>query len=131
VFGVGWVVRTQGPIGLDDDSEPEPDVAVVPGRLEDYRAAHPSAAVLTVEVSESSLDIDRDHKGSLYARAALADYWIVNLVDRVLEVYRVPTENASAAFGWSYARREVLGPSALVSALAMPSASIRVADLLP
>jgi len=131
VFGAGWVVRTQGPIGLDDDSEPEPDVAVVPGDLEDYRSAHPSAAALTVEVSESSLDVDRGRKGSLYARAALADYWIVNLVDRVLEVHRVPTSDSSAPFGWRYARREVLGPSALVSPLAMPAASIRVADLLP
>ena len=131
VFGAGWVVRTQGPIGLDDDSEPEPDVAVVPGDLDDYRSAHPSAAALTVEVSETSLDIDRVRKGSLYARATLADYWIVNLVDRVLEVYRVPTSDASAPFGWRYSRREVLGPAALVFPLAMPSASIRVEDLLP
>jgi Uma2 family endonuclease len=131
VFGAGWVVRTQGPIGLDDDSEPEPDVAVVPGDVDDYRAAHPSAAILVVEVSESSLDIDRVRKGSLYARAALADYWIVNLVDRALEVYRAPMPDASAPFGWGYARREVLGPAALVSPLAMPAERIRVADLLP
>ena len=52
-FGAGWVVRAQGPIGLDDDSEPEPDVAVVRGRLEDYRAAHPSRPALTIEVAES------------------------------------------------------------------------------
>ncbi|MGH7353882.1 MAG: Uma2 family endonuclease [Candidatus Rokuibacteriota bacterium] len=86
-FGPGWEVRTEGPIGLDDDSEPEPDVAVVPGGPDNYGVAHPSRPVLTVEVAESSLAVDRLRKGSLYARAGLADYWILNLVDRVLEVY--------------------------------------------
>ena len=69
-FGPGWEVRNQGPIGLDEESEPEPDVAVVPGRPEDYRSAHPSRPVLTVEVAESSLGSDRERKGSVYARAA-------------------------------------------------------------
>src|SRR5262245_39555297 len=54
-FGPGWVVRQQGPIALDDESEPEPDVAVVPGTIDDYEAAHPSRPVLIVEVAESSL----------------------------------------------------------------------------
>src|SRR5262249_51217127 len=81
-FGAGWTVRTQGPIGLDDDSEPEPDVAVVPGSPDDYGLAHPSRPVLTVEVAESSLELDRRRKGSLYARAGLPDYWLLNLVDR-------------------------------------------------
>src|SRR5260370_136696 len=98
-FGPGWTVRSQGPIGLDDDSEPEPDVAVVQGSLEDYGRAHPSRPALTVEVAESSLAVDRQHKGSLYARAGLPDYWILNLVDRVLEVYREPAPDAAASFG--------------------------------
>jgi Uma2 family endonuclease len=130
-FGTGWVVRTQGPIGLDDDSEPEPDVAVVRGSLEDYRTAHPSRPVLTVEVAESSLDGDRERKGGAYARAGLADYWIINLVDRVLEAYREPAADPSSSFGWRYARREVFRPSGEVRPLAMPSSAIRVADLLP
>src|SRR5437762_6277686 len=89
-LGPAWTVRTQGPIGLDEESEPEPDVAVVPGGPDDYRSAHPSQPVLTVEVAESSLQSDRERKGSLYARAGLPDYWIVNLENRVLEVYREP-----------------------------------------
>jgi Uma2 family endonuclease len=128
-FGPSWDVRTQGPMGLDEDSEPEPDVAVVPGEPEDYRSAHPSLAALVVEVSESSLLFDRDHKASIYARAGILDYWIVNLVDRVLEVYREPALDAAAPFGARYASREVLGPSRLVSPLAAPQASIRVRDL--
>lgn len=130
-FGPGWTVRMQGPLGLDDDSEPEPDVAVVPGNLEDYRAAHPSRAVLTVEVAASSLGSDRERKGSVYARAGLRDYWILNLESRVLEVYREPAPDPSALFGWRYARREALDASARVSPLAAPDTSIRVGDLLP
>ena len=128
-FGPSWDVRTQGPMGLDEESEPEPDVAVVPGALEDYRSAHPSLAALVVEVSESSLVFDRDHKGSVYARAGIPDYWIVNLLDRVLEVYHEPAPDAAAPFGASYARREVLDPSRQVSPLVAPNASIRVRDL--
>ena len=130
-FGPGWVVRTQGPIGLDEESEPEPDVAVVPGEPDDYRSAHPSRPALTVEVAESSLGSDRERKGSLYARAGLPDYWVLNLVDNVLEVYREPAAEPSAPFGWRYARREVFDPAAQVSPLAAPGASIRIGELLP
>ena len=130
-FGPGWTVRTQGPIGLDDESEPEPDVAVVPGGLEDYRSAHPSRPVLTVEVAESSLSIDRERKGSLYARAHLQEYWVLNLAERVLEVYREPVADSSAVFGWRYSRREELTRSATVAPLWAPNARVRVADLLP
>jgi Uma2 family endonuclease len=129
-FGPSWNVRTQGPMGLDEESEPEPDVAVVPGRPEDYGSAHPSRADLVVEVSESSLVFDRGHKGSVYARAGISDYWIVNLVDRVLEVYRDPAPDAAAPFGAAYARREVLDPAGQVSPLAAPQARIQVRDLL-
>jgi Uma2 family endonuclease len=130
-FGSGWSVRTQGPIGLDDESEPEPDVAVVPGAPDDYARAHPSHAVLTVEVAESSLALDRQHKGSLYARAGLPDYWVLNLIDRVLEVYRGPVADASAPFGWRYAQREVLDASTRVTPLALPGTSVSVSQLLP
>ena len=130
-FGPGWEVRTEGPIGLDDDSEPEPDLAVVPGSPEDYSRAHPSRPVLTVEVAESSLAIDRHHKGSLYARAGLPDYWILNLVDRVLEVYQEPVPDPAAPFGWRYANREVFDASARVTPLAAPESSIPVSRLLP
>jgi Uma2 family endonuclease len=130
-FGPGWDVRMQAPVWLDDESEPEPDVAVVRGSFEDYFQAHPARPVLTVEVSDSRLGLDRGHKGSLYARAGLADYWVVNLAERVLEVYREPVSDPEAPFGWRYARREVLAPADTVTPLSAPSAIIRVADLLP
>ena len=130
-FGPGWEVRTEGPIGLDDESEPEPDVAVVPGAPDDYARAHPSRPALTVEVAESSLDIDRERKGSAYARAGLPDYWVLNLTQRVLEVYREAAADPVAPFGWRYAQRRIFGASAWVSPLATPTARIRIADLLP
>jgi len=130
-FGPGWEVRTEGPIGLDDESEPEPDVAVVPGAPDDYARAHPSRPALTVEVAESSLALDRQRKGSLYARAGLPDYWVLNLVDRVLEVYREPAPDSATPFGWRYARSEVFDASARVTPLAAPGSSIPVSQLLP
>ena len=130
-FGVGWVIRTQAPIALDDLSEPEPDVAVAPGTPREYSREHPARPVLIVEVAASSLALDRDHKGSLYARAGLQDYWIVNLVDQVLEIYRTPTVDATAPFGWRYASTLVLGPESVVAPLAAPGAAVRVASMLP
>lgn len=130
-FGAGWEVRTQGPIGLDDDSEPEPDVAVVPGGPDDYSRAHPSRPVLTVEVAESSLGFDRQRKGSLYARAGLQDYWVLDLVGRALEVYRQPIADAAAPFGWRYAHREVFDAAARVTPVAAPGSSVAVSRLLP
>jgi Uma2 family endonuclease len=130
-FGRGWLVRTQGPIGLDEDSEPEPDVTVVPGTPDDYARAHPSRPVLTVEVAESSLASDRERKGSLYARAGLEDYWVLNLVDRVLEVYREPVRDDAAPFGWRYSRREIVDANAHVTPPGARPGSIAVSHLLP
>jgi len=82
-------------------------------------------------VAESSLALDRQRKGSLYARAGLADYWVLNLIDRVLEVYREPVPDPASPFGWRYAGREVLEGSARVTPLAAPAASVLVSTLLP
>jgi Uma2 family endonuclease len=130
-FGPGWIVRTQGPVALDDESEPEPDVAVVRGTRRDYASGHPTRPALLVEVAESSLVLDREQKGSLYARARVAEYWILNLIDRALEVYREPTPAAEAQYGWRYRTVSTLQPGAFVSPLAAPAARISVADLLP
>jgi Uma2 family endonuclease len=131
VFGAGWDVRAGLPVALDDESEPEPDVCVVPGGPRTYRDAHPARPVLIVEIALSSLAVDRRIKGSLYARAGIADYWIVNLPERQLEVYRKPVADAEATHGWRYAAIQILGAEATVSALAAPAAVIAVADLLP
>jgi hypothetical protein len=82
-------------------------------------------------VADSSLAFDREEKGSLYARAGVADYWIVNLVDHVLEVLRAPVPEPTAPYGWRYSSVEQLGPTAAVAALAFPDRPIAVSDLLP
>jgi Uma2 family endonuclease len=131
VFGAGWDVRAGLPIALDPESEPEPDVSVVRGGPRDYLADHPARPALVVEIASSSLAFDRRYKGSLYARAGLPDYWILNLVDRRLEVNREPLSDPAAELGWSYRKVVVLGPRDLVEPLAAPQRRVRVADLLP
>jgi Uma2 family endonuclease len=122
-------VRTQLPLALGDDSEPEPDVAVVRGSLRDYLNAHPQSAVLIVEISDSRLAFDRYVKGSLYARERVGEYWIINLGESIVEVYRDPTEDSSARFGWSYAQsKRVAG----TESTPLPFGGVvSAADLLP
>ena len=127
----GWLLRVQLPVALDDESEPEPDLALVPGEWAEYRTAHPSCPTLVVEVAESSLAFDRGEKGSLYARGGIRDYWIVNLVDRVLEVYRDPEPDATALYGWRYRSVQRVLRDAVVSPLELPSVRVAVAALLP
>jgi len=130
-FGRSFYVREEKPIALDESSEPEPDIVVVKGRPRDYLDAHPSRPVLVVEVADTSLALDRLRKGGLYARAGIADYWVVNLVDQVLEVYREPVRVPSGQGGWKYASVRLLRRNAVVIPLAAPRARIRVAALLP
>jgi Uma2 family endonuclease len=131
VLPPGWIVRTESPIALDEDSAPEPDVTVVRGARADYRHEHPARPALAIEIAESSLAFDRSEKGSLYARAGIVDYWIVNLVDRLVEVYRQPARDAAAPYGWRYTSVETFTPSGFVAPVEAPAARIAVATLLP
>lgn len=130
-FGRRYHIREEKPVALDERSEPEPDIVVVPGGLRDYLTAHPSRPVLIVEVAETSLKLDRLRKGGLYARAGIAEYWIVNLVDEVLEVYRDPVRAPSGGSDGKYDSVRLLRRNAVVTPLAAPRARIRVAALLP
>ncbi len=89
-FASGYVVRPQLPLVIDEHSEPEPDIAVVEGEIRDFSRSHPDAAVLVVEVSDSSLRFDRSRKARAYARAGIPEYWIVDLQARRIEVCRDP-----------------------------------------
>jgi Uma2 family endonuclease len=129
-FGAGHWLRIQAPLDLPGASEPEPDLAVVSGGPRDY-TDHPKTALLIVEVSDTTLRYDRVRKGPLYARAGIDDYWIVNLVDRQLEVYRDPQRDPKRRRRFAYAQVNVLKAGDLVTPLAAPKASVAVADLLP
>lgn len=124
-----WV-RMQMPLNLGLDTEPQPDVAVVAGAKTSF-TDHPTAALLVVEVSDTTLSIDRGRKGSLYARAGISDYWIVNLVNRQLEIYRNPMADPTAAHGFRYADVSIGAATEDASPLAAPLRSISVAVLLP
>jgi Uma2 family endonuclease len=123
-FRQGYDVRVQLPIALGPDSEPEPDVAVVPGSWRDYPDAHPTMAVLVVEVSESSSFHDRERKRALYARSGIPEYWILDVTEDRLEVYRNPGEGG-------YETRLLLKSGDSVAPLASPGVPIAIADILP
>jgi Uma2 family endonuclease len=127
----GWDARPQCAI-TTADSEPEPDFTVVRGDDLAYQAHHPGPPDLGVvlEVSDSSLARDRDDKGRLYARAGIVCYWIVNLVDRRLEVYTDPTGPDPSP---AYRRRQDYGPADVVPLVLDGAEVARVAvrDLLP
>jgi Uma2 family endonuclease len=125
-FGPGHHARSQMPLILNDESEPLPDVAVVPGTLADYLPSHPRPADtrLVVEVSDTTLGFDRGRKRTAYARAGVQEYWILNLLDRQLEVYRHPS-------GARYRQSAIYREGDSVSPIAAPDAVIPVADLLP
>lgn len=90
VYAENFFVRMQGPLVLDPDSEPEPDVAVVRGSVSDYIEQHPTEALLAVEVADTSLAFDQTTKLRLYARHGIAEYWILDVQTQRLEVYRQP-----------------------------------------
>ena len=132
VFQAGiWIVDMRLPVALDEESEPEPDVTVTAGDLRDFLSSHPARPVLVVEVAETRLALDREEKGSLYARARVPEYWILNLRDRLLEVYRQPHPDGSAPHGWTYRSCHDLAAGEHVTPLAVPTAGIAVAELLP
>jgi Uma2 family endonuclease len=113
-------VRIQLPLALSDDSEPEPDVAVVaPG---DYEDEHPTSARLVIEISDSTLKRDRIKTG-LYASAGIVECWIVNLGARAIEVYSSPD-------GDRYAEVRTLRPGDVLRP-AQLGLELAVAEILP
>ena len=127
----GYSLGVQVPLDLGQTTEPEPDFAVAPGTDRQFLAAHPTSAVLIIEVADSSLSYDRGRKGSLYARAGVPDYWLVNLVDIRVELYRDPVPDAAQRYGHRYASRIDLVPPASIASLAFPGVVVAVASLLP
>jgi len=130
-FGEGWFVRVQAPLAIGGPTDPEPDIAVIEGDVRDYKGAHPKNADLVVEVSDTTLTYDRKRKASLYARAWIEDYWILNLNRRQLEVFHNPIADALASAGFKYRDRQIFKAGESVSPLAKLEVAIAVADLLP
>jgi Uma2 family endonuclease len=119
------LVRIQAPFIANPFSVPEPDVAVVPGGIGEYVDRHPTAAILVVEVAASSLQQDRLSKSRIYAGAGVPDYWIVNLRDGCVEVFRQPDVDRRV-----YAIRFVAHSADRLELVGLPGAGVDVADLL-
>ena len=122
------VVRVQLPLDVEGDSLPEPDFAIVAETA--LRAdAHPREAELVVEVADSSLIYDRGEKGSLYARSGIREYWVVNVRDKVLEVYTEPGMDSESPLGWRYRRLVVLDCAEKVTPLGKGNAEMPVSSM--
>jgi Uma2 family endonuclease len=116
----------RNPVRLDDGSEPEPDVVVLRPRADDYATAAPCPpdVLLLVEVADNSLDADRAIKLPLYAENGIAECWIVNLIERVVEVCRQPLNGRFAVI-----RR--VGPGEVLDVALLPGVALPVVDLFP
>ena len=114
------IVRVQGPLIACDESEPEPDFAIVPPG--DYRTAHPDTAYLVIEVANSSLRKDRLVKAPLYARSGFPEYWLVDVGASCIEVYRGPSPDG-------YRDVVSVGSGQTVAIETFPDVVIRVDDV--
>ncbi len=126
IIGPGLFAFSQRPVNLSTRNDPEPDGMIVSGDLVELSARHPlpEETLLMVEVSDSTLREDRRYKAGPYARAGIAEYWIVNLNAETLEVHRRPQ-------GGEYRSVNIHNEGETVAPLAAPDAPVRVADLLP
>jgi Uma2 family endonuclease len=120
-----YMLSPQNPVWLDEMSEPEPDVVLIP-RSQRTAGHHPQPAVvfLIVEVADSSLHYDRRDKMRAYARNGIREFWILNLEDDVIETFREPS-------GESYAVTERIGMGGTVSPLAFPDVQIVMDEIVP
>lgn len=126
LFGSRVCLGVQDPIRLFD-SEPEPDVSVARLSPDDYASGHPTAAdlLLIIEVADSTLDFDRSQKLPIYAEAGIPEYWIVNLIDRQIEIYRGPQVDGE------FSSQYIASSNDEVELLAFPGMRLAVNDILP
>lgn len=124
-------LQCQDPITLGDNSEPEPDFAILRTRADNYLSAHPGPGdiLLVIEVSDSTLNYDREVKRILYAEAQISDYWIVNLLDLCLEVYCQPYQTLQGSFDYGF--KQVLLPNQVVSLPQVADVSLELARIFP
>ncbi|MEB3294405.1 MAG: Uma2 family endonuclease [Synechococcales bacterium] len=121
-----FLVSTQDPIQLDDFSQPEPDCAIVRGTAFDYVNRHPSAGetVLVVEVADSTLKYDTEVKDKFYAQSGIPDYWVIDVKNRQLHIFRDPTARG-------YTSHEILQEPDQITPLAFPKQVMALTDILP
>lgn len=131
LVGERATLRGQQPIIIPDDSEPEPDRAIVQNRPDDYLSGHPSPAdvLLVIEIADSSLSHDQKVKLPLYAEAGICDYWIFNLIVNCLECYSEPYQNLQGEFG--YRRKLIFLPNESDNLPCFPDLSLDLSKVFP
>jgi Uma2 family endonuclease len=132
-FATGHFVDVQQPLsvpGTVPGSEPQLDVAVFTGNRRDY-INHPTVAILVIEVADATLAYDLTTKAELYATAGVADYWVLDVTNRQLHVFRDPAPLPQGLGATAYQTHLTLGTAEQVVPLAAPSASVLVSELLP
>lgn len=131
LVGERATLSLQEPIILPSDSEPQPDMVIVRNRPDDYLSSHPlpSDVLLLIEISDSSLDYDRNTKLSLYAEDGIADYWIFNLVSNQLEIYSEPYHNLQGKFG--YRQTRIVLPNEAIALPCFPELFLELSTIFP
>ncbi len=119
--------RIRSPFDVPGESMPEPD-AVVMTRSQEKRFPHPNAAVLIIEVSEASPQMERERAFD-YAAAGVPEYWIANPHARTVEIFREPVADGSSGTGYKYASHQLAGEAAVLSPVFKPGARLKVADV--
>ncbi|GAB4255850.1 MAG: Uma2 family endonuclease [Methylomicrobium sp.] len=119
------IASVQNPLQLGDLSEPEPDFMLLKPNPDFYSTRHPVAAdvLLLIEVADSSLDFDRNQKMHLYALHRISEYWLLNLKDSCVEIYRKPA-------GDLYAEKRTLTTGDSIALSELPDITIAIGDLL-
>lgn len=130
-FGTGWRVRGQLPLVLGQETDPFPDLAILPGNSLNPVRSHPTTATLVIEISDTTLAYDMTEKAELYATANIQEYWVLDLNARQLHVHRDPASLPQSLGATAYTTRNTLGPNDTVSPLAAPNSIITISDLLP
>lgn len=126
----GYWVTIQSTVRLPTGDVPDPDLAVRPGPASTDNAVHP-LPLLVVEVSDTTLLFDQVVKASLYAANGIPEYWIINVNDGHVEVFRRPVRDEKRKLGWRYAEPTIVRPPGTLSPLARPDVQIDVARMLP
>lgn len=131
VFAKGHHVRNQMAFDVGTKDDPGPDLAVVVGSRRDYATRQATSAVLVVEVADATLFFDTTTKAELYATAGVADYWVIDLTNRRLLVFRDPVPLPTGLGATAYRTHLAFSVTESVAPLAAPTAPVRVSDLLP
>ena len=124
-------LQSKDPIIITPNSEPEPDIAILKNKDDDYLNSHPAAQdlLLLIEIADSSLKYDQEVKLPLYAEAGITDYWIFNLIENCLETYNQPFQDLQGKFG--YRRKVIFLPNETVNLPCFSELTLDLSNIFP